>query len=160
MAGLLVDDPPDLIERDREIARDAGHQRVGVALRDHRGGEGIAVGVDEALAVAQEIAAPLQALVEELRVEGVALREPRVVDLDALVGEVEAGLLRRRLHAILAPDQDRRPQALADERIGGADDLRLFALGEDDALCMRRTRSTMRCSAPAIGSRRAESCAL
>ena len=37
-------------------------------------------------------------------------------------------------HAVLAPDQDRRAEPLVDEGIGGADDLLLLALGEDDAL--------------------------
>ena len=36
-------------------------------------------------------------------------------------------------HAILAPDQDGRAEPLVDEGIGGADDLLLLALGEDDA---------------------------
>ncbi len=77
---------------------------------------------------------PLQPLVEELRIERVALRKPRVVDLDALLGEIEAGLLGDRAHAVLAPDQDRRAETLIDEGIGGADDLLLLAFGEDDAL--------------------------
>ena len=113
MAGLVVDDAPHLFERDREIARHAGHHRVGVALRDHRRGEVIAVLVDHPLAVAEQEAAALQPLVEELRVERVALREPRVVDLDALLLQIEAGLLGDRAHALLAADQDRRAEALA-----------------------------------------------
>ena len=80
------------------------------------------------------IAAPLQTLVEELGVDRIALREPGVVDLDALLVEIEAGLLGGRAHAILAADQDRRAEALVDEGIGGADDLLLLALGEHDAL--------------------------
>ena len=41
-----------VLERDGEIARDAGHHGVGVAERHHAGGEMIAVGVDQPLAVA------------------------------------------------------------------------------------------------------------
>ena len=39
-----------------------------------------------------------------------------------------------RAHAVLAADEDRRAEPLVDEGIGGADDLLLLALGEDDAL--------------------------
>ena len=49
--------------------------RVGVAQRHHAGGEEVAVLVDQALAVAQQIAVALQALVEKVGVGGVALRQ-------------------------------------------------------------------------------------
>ena len=44
------------------------------------------------------------------------------------------------------------PSPWLTKEIGGADDLLLLALGEDDALReLARTRSKMRCSVPAIG---------
>ncbi len=53
-----------VLERDREVAGDAGDHGVGVAQRDHAGGEVVAVGVDQPLAVAEQIASALQPLVE------------------------------------------------------------------------------------------------
>ena len=111
MAGLVVDDAAHLLERDREIAGHAGHHRVGIAERHHGGGEVVAVLVDQALAIAEQEALPLQPLVEELRIERVALREARVVDLDALVREIEPASARRLAHALLAADEDRRCRA-------------------------------------------------
>ena len=64
MAGLRIDAAPHVLERDREIAGDAGDHGVGVAERDHAGGEMIAVLVDQALAVALQVAVALQPLVE------------------------------------------------------------------------------------------------
>ena len=72
VAGLLVDDTPDILQRVGEIARDAGHHGVGVALRDHRGGEMIAVGVDEPLAIAEQKAPALQTFEQKLRINRVA----------------------------------------------------------------------------------------
>src|SRR5690606_28642803 len=76
----------------------------------------------------------LQALVEILRIGGIAVREPGVVDLDALGLEVDAEEGRRLRDAVLAADQDGASEALVDEGGGGANDLLLLALGEDDAL--------------------------
>ena len=59
VAGLGIDDVADILERDREVAGHAGHHGVGVAERHHTGGKMIAVGVHQALAIAQQIAAPL-----------------------------------------------------------------------------------------------------
>ena len=134
MARPVVDDAADLFQSDRVVAGDAGHHRVGVAERHHGGGEMVAVLVDQALAVAEEIAVPLQPLVEILRIGRVAVREPGVLDLDALGGEVDAQMLRGLVDALLASDQDRLAELLVDEGGGGADDLLLLALGEDDAL--------------------------
>ena len=64
MPGLGIDDAAHVLERDREIAGDAGHHGVGVAERDHAGGEMVAVGVHQPLAVAHQVAAPLQSLIE------------------------------------------------------------------------------------------------
>ena len=89
VAGLVVDHAPNLLEGDREAAGHAGHDRVRVAARDHRRGEIIAVLIDHSLAVAEQIALPLQPLIEELRIDHIALREASVVDLDPLVREIE-----------------------------------------------------------------------
>ena len=67
VAGLGVDDAADVVERGRIVAGDAGDHRVGVAQRHHAGGEMVAVVVDQPLAVAEEIALALQALVEDSR---------------------------------------------------------------------------------------------
>ena len=52
MAGLGIDAVAHVVQRDREVARHAGHHGVGVAQRDHAGGEMIAVLIDQPLAVA------------------------------------------------------------------------------------------------------------
>ena len=134
VAGVGVDDAPDVVERGRIVARDAGDHRVGVAQRHHAGGEMVAVVVDQPLGVAEEVALALQPLVEEVGIDGVALRQARVDDLDAGFCEVDAGELRVLAHDLLASDQDRRAELLADIGDGGAHDLLLLALGEDDAL--------------------------
>ena len=63
--GLGIDHVTDVLERHREIAGHAGHHGVGVAERDHAGGEMVAVLVHQPLAVAHQIAVPLQSLVED-----------------------------------------------------------------------------------------------
>ena len=51
----------------------------------------VAVLVDEALAVAEQEALALQPLVQELRIDAVAVRQARVVDLDAVAAlEIDA----------------------------------------------------------------------
>ncbi len=133
MAGLLVDDAAHVLERVGKIAGHARDHGVGVALRDHGAGEMIAVVIDEPLAIAEQIALALKPLEQELRIDGVARGEPRVVDFD-LVAEFEAGVRGGLQHPVLAPDQNGAPQPLIDEGERGVDDLLLLALGEDDAL--------------------------
>ena len=74
MARLGIDAAADIVERHREIARDAGHHRIGIAERDHAGGEMIAVLVDQALDVALEKALALEPLVKKGGIGCVALR--------------------------------------------------------------------------------------
>ena len=93
----------------------------------------IAVLVHQALHVALKKAVALQALVEKGGIGGVALRQPRVDDLDG-AAEFDAQRVCAVAHAVLAPDEQRRPETLPHEARGGADDLLLFALGENDAL--------------------------
>ena len=90
MAWFVVDYTPHLLERDRKIPGDARHHRVGVSLCDHRGAKIVAVLIDEALAISKKVAFALQPFVQKLRVERVALGKPCVMNLDALVREVEA----------------------------------------------------------------------
>src|SRR5262249_46452522 len=123
---------PDLFQRRGKAARDAGYHAVGIALRDHAGGEDVAVLIGHALAVAMEGALALQALIEELRVMRVALRKPRIRDLDS-VRRAEAGRFHRALDSVLAADEDRRSVAGVVEGNRGTDHLFLFALGEHDA---------------------------
>ena len=66
-AGRGVDRVADILEAYGGRAGQAGDHRVGVADRDHAGGEDVAVLVDQALAVALQEAAALQALVEDTR---------------------------------------------------------------------------------------------
>ena len=56
------------------------------------------------------------------------------MDLDILVGDVEARPLRVLLDALFAADENGGAQPLVHEGHGGAHDLLLLALGEDDAL--------------------------
>ena len=79
-----VDRVADVVQADRGGAGEPGHHRVGVAGRDHAGGEDVAVLVDHALAVAVQEAAALQAVVQEFHVFGVGAGQPGVVDFDAL----------------------------------------------------------------------------
>src|SRR5208337_3089551 len=133
MTGLVVDYPPHLLESDREISSDAGHHRIGVPLRHHRRAEVIAVLIDQALTIPQQITFALQPFIEELRIKRVALGKPGVMHLDALVAEIEPRGLRCSPYAFFAADQNRGAETLIDEGIGGANDLFFFALGEHDA---------------------------
>ncbi len=45
----------DIFERDTEIARDAGHHRVGMAERDHARAEHIAILVCQPLTIAEQM---------------------------------------------------------------------------------------------------------
>ncbi len=94
----------------------------------------VAIGVDEALAVALQEAAPLQAGVEEIGVVAGAGGEPRVLDREALAREVDAGGGGGRADLVLAAEEDGGAETLAGEARGGADHLLLLALGEDHAL--------------------------
>src|SRR5271166_2820058 len=115
MARFVVDYASHLLERDRKIPGDARHHRIGVSLCDHRGAEIVAVLIDEALAISKKVAFALQPFVQELRVERVALGKPCVMNLDALVREVEPRRLCDRPNALLAPDQDRSAEPLSDK---------------------------------------------
>ena len=133
MAGLGVDGAPHILQRDRVVARQAGDHRIGVAHRHHRGGEQVAVLVDHPQAVAEQETLPLQPLIQELRIDGIAPRHPRVVDFDA-VAEVNAGLVGGGFDAVLAADQHGLAEALVHIRNRGADDGLLLALSEHDFL--------------------------
>ena len=89
--------------------------------------------VDQPLAIAHQIAAPLQSLVEVIDIDGVAGGHARIDDLDAFA-EIDAGSGRRLAHQILPSDQQRRAQALVHEARRGADHLFFLALGEHHAL--------------------------
>src|SRR6266511_2527050 len=131
MAGLGIDAMLHLGERDREVAGDPRHHGVDVAERHHAGGEVVAVLVDQALAVADQIALPLQALVQIGGVIGIALRQAGIDDLDAFP-QFDSEIARGLAHAVLAADQVRRAEPLMDVDRGGADHLLLFALGDHD----------------------------
>ena len=94
----------------------------------------VAVVVDQALAVAEQVALPLHALVEIVRIDAVAARQARIDDLDAGPVEVDAGIAGVLPDHVVAAEQDRRAELLAGVGDGGAHDLFFLALGEDDAL--------------------------
>ena len=77
-------DPQHVLEHVAVVAGEAGDHGVGVAARHHAGAEDVAVLVDQALAVAEQQAVALLAVVEVLGVLAVVLRQAGVVDLDAL----------------------------------------------------------------------------
>ena len=83
-AGLDRDHPRYLVEHIERVAGDPGHHRIGIAARDHAGGEDIAVLVHQALAVAIEHALALLALVEKIGIALVVVRQPRIVDFETL----------------------------------------------------------------------------
>ena len=104
--------------------------------RHHGGGEVVAVLVDQALAVAEQEALPLQALVEELGVDGVAARQPRRWRSRCRPGRsmsMPAAAAVSR-DPVLAADQDRGAEVLVDEGERRADDLLLLAFREHHAL--------------------------
>src|SRR5208282_1153116 len=84
------------------------------------------------LAVTLQETAALQPFVEIGGIGGVARRQRRVDDLDA-VAELDAERLSRLAYAWLAADQQRRAQPLLLERCRCANHLLLLAFGEDDA---------------------------
>src|SRR5262249_47518988 len=133
VARLGIDDPAHVLERDREVSRDARYHRVGVAERHHAGGEVVAVGVDQPMAVALQEAFALEPLVQVVRVRCIALRERRVDDLDAAT-QLDAERSGSLAYAVLAADEEGAAQPLLHEARGGADHLLLLALGEDYAL--------------------------
>ena len=132
VARHRIDAAPHVFERDGKIAGDSGDHGIGIAKRDHTGGEVIAVLVHQALAVTLQKAVTLQPLIEIGRIGGVARGHGGVDDLDA-AAELDAERLRRLAHARLAADQQRRAKPLVHERCRRADHLLLFALGKDDA---------------------------
>ena len=133
MAGLRVNAAAHVLERDREIAGDPGDQRVGVAERQHAGGEMVAVLVDQTVAIALQEAFALQPFVEMVGIGVVALRERRIDDSDA-AAKLDAERGRALAYAILAADQERAAQSLLHKTRGGADHLFLLAFREDHAL--------------------------
>src|SRR6185437_12787160 len=122
-----------VLKRDRKIAGDTRHHRIGIAERDHAGCKMIPILVYQSLAVAQQIAAPLKALVQEVYVSRIAGRHARIDDFNFLA-ELNAGLARRLANPVLAPDQKRGAETLMHEARCRSDDLFFLAFGEDDAL--------------------------
>ena len=131
--GLGVEHQAHVVVGGVPVARDARHHAVGVAHGHHAGAVNIAVVVDQALAVAQQVALALQARVEVLGVLVPALVAAGVVRLDR-IGELQARRGEGLSDVPLAADQDGLPEPQVEEGVGGARNLRLLALGEDDAL--------------------------
>src|SRR5262249_58099679 len=117
----------------RIVAADPSHHRIGIAERHHAGGEMVPILVDQALDVALEKAVALEPLVEKGGIGCVTLRKPGVDDLDP-AAQLDPQGARALAHAVLPPDEQRRPKSLLDEARRGADDLFLFAFSEHDPL--------------------------
>ncbi len=120
LAALLVDHPADVVERGHVVAGEARDHGVGIAQRHHAGAEHVAVEIDQALAVAEQEAAPLVAAIEQLGVGAVAGRDPGVDDLQP-VGQLDAQRLGGLRHPLLAADQDRRAHAVVQPGDRGPD---------------------------------------
>ena len=116
----------------------AGHERVGVAAADHARAEIVAV-VQPAARFVEAHALSLAALPHVLRVLLAPRR--RRTDPRSRCRRAECST-RARLRSIVVAvaEQDRLGDAFLDADARGADDLRLFALGEHDALRIRDRR--------------------
>ena len=72
-AMLRIENAPDILERRGPIPGDARNHGVRMPMRDHARRKNIAVVVHEPLAIAIEVAVPLEALVKELGIGRVVL---------------------------------------------------------------------------------------
>ena len=134
VARLFINDAADIFECNRIVPRHAGDHGVRIAQLDHGGGKMVAVLVDHPLAITEQVAMPLQALIEKLRIGGVAVRQPRIVDLDVLAFEIDAKKSGRFGDAVFATHKDGAAKPLVHKGHGSADDLLFLALGKDHAL--------------------------
>jgi hypothetical protein len=64
VTGLDVDAAPDIFQCGRVVPGDPGHHGIGIAKRHHAGAEMVAVGVDQPLAIALQVAFALQPRIE------------------------------------------------------------------------------------------------
>ena len=110
----------------------------------------VAIAVDQALAVAEQIAFTLQPRIEVVGIIGIAPRQAGIVDLDSLA-QFDAAAFGGAAHGFFAADQDGGAELLVDEADGGADDLFLLPLGEDHPL--RRTADALEDSLQSAGDR-------
>jgi hypothetical protein len=88
--------------------------------RQHAGGEDVAVIIDQALHVAAQITLTLQAMIQEVGIVGVLVRQARIDD--AMASDWQARSAHIGVHGLFAADQDRFPKTLVLEGVGGADD--------------------------------------
>ena len=101
---------------------------------DHAGGEMIAVGVHQPLAIAHQDSRAAAAARTEIGVDRVAGRQPRIDDLDAFA-KLDAGLARGlRCTRSSRPTRSARAETLMHEARRRADHLFFLALGEHHAL--------------------------
>ena len=117
------------------VARQPRDHGVGVALGDHARGENVAVLVDHALAVAEQLAFALHALVHGVDVTLRRFGQFGVGDLHPVqVGQAQ--FAQFLVHFCFAADQNGKPIACIVERHGGADGFLFFAFGEHHAAGM------------------------
>ena len=135
--GLGVEHALHVVVDARPVARDAGDQRIGVAMRHHQRAEDVALVGDEPLAVALQVAVALQARIEEVG-ELLQVRGFSRVDQLVLWPQHHAEGAELLAHHLGRADEDRHAEALREIGVRGADHGRLLALGEDDALGLER----------------------
>ncbi len=121
---------------DRIAARQSGDHGIDIAMGQHAGGKYVAVLMYQALAVAVEVAVPLQPLIEIFDVMAIAARKGGVVNFD-IIGAVDPQALDHILDLVFATDQHGCAEPRLRERDGGADGCFLFTLGETDASRIR-----------------------
>ena len=151
-----IEHAADVVQRHEVGAREAGDQRVGIAVappcrRRRRCGPGSpgagsrATAGRAAAGAVEEVDVGLRFSVESARCGS------RSLDVR------DADFLHLLAHEVLAADQDRRCRARRLELGGGADGLLLLALGEDHAARVGAHLVEDQLQRPAVGSSRADS---
>src|SRR5690606_23879323 len=96
----------------------------------------VAVVVDHALAVTEEITLPLQPLIEIIGIDRGAARDTGIDDLDAVPLKLNAGIARGLADLLLTAQKNGRTKLLVCVSHRSSHDLLFLALREDDALGM------------------------
>ena len=108
-----------------------GYHAIGISQLDHTGREDVPVIIDHALYITAQITLALHTIVEEFGVIRIAVGEARIDDLDRILRHADQAHIGAA--DFFATDEHGLAQLLVLEGIGGANDSRFLALGEDDA---------------------------